>query len=339
MRLTPGPCQAEAEPRKRALKTFSTGNKTKMLKSILAVGYFGYNNFGDELILSIFTERLVDYKIRVVKKMAFHPIKALIEILKSDAVVFPGGSVFQDETSLRSLLFYSTVIIVASCTGKPVYLLDQGFEIQRRFSRILLSQILRMASLISVRDESSAQILQSIGLNPLKSADCAFSINDMKTRTLAPPKTIGIIPRGKLSVWKKILVDCENQYKAPEYVFAVLSRKDIKTAEKLAGNKKIEVINTLGQLRLFFKKCDHLVLGPYHAVLLAYAGGAKFIAHDYSKKIKNFLRDKHLEKKIYRRGGGLAFEVEETGNSYSECITEEAAFQIFVNLLKRYCQK
>ena len=93
---------------------------------IFLVGYYGYNNFGDELLLNSMLKILSDikfqgeviipsdnllrietpinYKITDIKKFDLYSI--LLSIKSSDLVIFGGGNLFQTETSLKRFLDY-----------------------------------------------------------------------------------------------------------------------------------------------------------------------------------------------------------------------------------------
>ena len=290
-----------------------------MRKTIFAAGYFGYGNFGDELILALFTRRMKAWRVRHIPRMKTKPLSLITSIANADAVVFPGGSIFQDETSSLSLLFYSTVICAAALLSKPVFLIDSGFEIRRSFNKAVLKQVLKLASFISVRDGASYALLRSLGLRPFKSADCAFSLQNFRCRKLVPPKTIGVIPRGKGRGLRDAIASCRRKWPGSEFKFAVLSPKDMPEARHLAGGKDPALIETLSQAECFFAGCDFFILMPYHSLVLAELAGADYEAVFYSAKTMNFLQ--------------------ETGpvrNKRAELprIAEECAFQIFVNLLK-----
>ena len=92
------------------------------MKFLLA-GYFGFGNFGDEAILKYAVDVLrfyyKDAQIEIITQSPYlakknlnaqgvyrFDSKALIKAIKScDYLIFPGGSVLQDVTSLKSILY------------------------------------------------------------------------------------------------------------------------------------------------------------------------------------------------------------------------------------------
>lgn len=87
-------------------------------KHIAVSGYYGFDNFGDEAILSVLTKELKkqDYYVTVFSKnpektgtkLGVHSvytfdIKKVLETLKkSDLLISGGGSLLQDATSLKA---------------------------------------------------------------------------------------------------------------------------------------------------------------------------------------------------------------------------------------------
>jgi len=302
--------------------------------SIFAAGYFGYGNFGDELILDIFTRRMSPWRVTHVKRMKTRPIAVIASIVNSDAVVFPGGSVFQDETSSLSLFFYASIIFTAAVLRKPVCLIDSGFEVIKPLNKAILRLALRLASFISVRDSASFEALRALGLNPLKSADCAFSLESFTCRGLFPPETIGVIPRKNRKHTEEAINRCRKKWPAAKFKFAVLSAFDLSGAKQLGGGSDTTLIKNTAQAEKFYGACDFFVLAPYHALVLAAASGANFTAGAYSVKVTNFLTDMKMESRH------LINSLPESGDGNNKTlarrmrIAEECAFQIFLNLLK-----
>ncbi|KKQ11662.1 MAG: Polysaccharide pyruvyl transferase [candidate division TM6 bacterium GW2011_GWF2_36_6] len=118
------------------------------MKNYLIVGYYGYENAGDELLLERTLELLTEleepaffhvlYNKRNIKKIEGKPNCKFINrwsfmaisqaIKKSDAIVFGGGGLFQDTTSAKSFLYYLGILTFALVLKKPVYFLAQGFS-------------------------------------------------------------------------------------------------------------------------------------------------------------------------------------------------------------------
>lgn len=102
---------------------------TNNYKHIAVSGYYGFENFGDEAILSVLVKELKQqgYYVTVFSKspektglklgvnsVYTFDLKKLLKTLKeSDVLISGGGSLLQDATSLKSLLYYLFVICSA----------------------------------------------------------------------------------------------------------------------------------------------------------------------------------------------------------------------------------
>lgn len=164
-----------------------------MSKRFVLSGYFGFKNFGDEAILSLLIERLKQYKHRITvissdpqyTKSKYHHIRCVYTfnfrdiigaILKSDCLISGGGSLLQDTTSFKSLIYYLSVILIALILRKQVIIFAQGIgPINNRVGKFLTKNILRNASYISVRDAKSQELLKIWGINSELLCDPVFS--------------------------------------------------------------------------------------------------------------------------------------------------------------------
>ena len=167
---------------------------------IVVSGYYGCGNAGDEAVLAGIRDsfrqragsrvRLVAlsqnptdteqrHGLRSVYRMSPSVVRQAIR--ESDLLLSGGGSLLQDTTSVRSLLYYLWVARVAFSLGKPVMFYAQGIgPLRRTFSRTLVRMVANRAAAITVRDEPSARLLASLGVHrpPITvTADPAFALD------------------------------------------------------------------------------------------------------------------------------------------------------------------
>ena len=164
-----------------------------MAKRLVLAGYFARGNLGDDAILLGFTnavraldyqytvicgapERLMrDYGLRGVAHLDLKAVRSTIE--QADALVFPGGSIFQDVSSVRSVGYYSELVRTAKKKNKKVVLLGQGVgPLNSFFGKRMAVGAFQSADLICVRDKDSAAKLKELGVKgtPRVTADMAF---------------------------------------------------------------------------------------------------------------------------------------------------------------------
>ncbi len=150
---------------------------------ILISGYYGFNNIGDESILQAVVdnlrEKLEDIEITVLsrnpestaRKYSVNSVnrKSAADVLKAvrkcDLMVSGGGSLLQDVTSRKSILYYLIIMWTALLFRKKVFIYSQGIgPILSKFNRRLTAMTLKRVHGIVVRDEASKELLIEIGL-------------------------------------------------------------------------------------------------------------------------------------------------------------------------------
>lgn len=166
---------------------------------IVMSGYFGFDNSGDDAILKAIVKDLreQDPSVRI-KVLSKDPSKTeqlcpvtsanrfkLREVISSlrDAqlVISGGGSLLQDVTSTRSLLYYLALMKLAFILKKPVMIYANGIgPINKTFNRRLTKWILERVDLITLRDKGSLDFVKSIGVKNdriMVTADPVFTLN------------------------------------------------------------------------------------------------------------------------------------------------------------------
>ena len=140
--------------------------------SLLLCGYYGEHNLGDDALLQVLLQGLPDYSSLVITAadreavLALAPTALVINrrsltatlraALRTDLLIFGGGSLLQDSTSFRSLIYYLLLICAARIRGGRVLLWGQGLgPLRRSISRNLVRWILPLCSAISWRDHAS----------------------------------------------------------------------------------------------------------------------------------------------------------------------------------------
>ncbi|MGC8971560.1 MAG: polysaccharide pyruvyl transferase CsaB [bacterium] len=147
------------------------------MKRLLLVGYFGFDNLGDELLLisllDYLKKNLPDVKPLVLYSKILPEVygaevvprrKLISGIKRADGVCFAGGSILQDVTSLRSLLYYLGIILLSFIMGKQVIMISQGIGPIRSSLGKRLLKILNLVYSISVRDVNSFKLLDTFGI-------------------------------------------------------------------------------------------------------------------------------------------------------------------------------
>lgn len=165
--------------------------------TVLMSGYYGFGNAGDDAILeSIYqgiraasgevsvtalsndpeqTRR--QYGIDAVPR--FRVWRVFQALRRCDALLSGGGSLLQDATSTRSLVYYLSVIRCAQWLRKPVMLYANGIgPVRRPANRRRVKRAVERVSLVTLRDHASARELAEMGVGiPVRvTADPVFHL-------------------------------------------------------------------------------------------------------------------------------------------------------------------
>ena len=155
-------------------------------------GYIGFDNFGDEAIAHVLSQKLRINGAEKITLISSNPqktaklhnvdscgmLKFLPSLIKSDVLISGGGSLLQDVTSLKSLIYYLLVIYSALILGKKVQIFAQGIgPINSKIGQILTKFALKRAEKISVRDVKSQELLNSWGIKSELVQDPIFELD------------------------------------------------------------------------------------------------------------------------------------------------------------------
>ncbi len=167
-------------------------------------GYYGFKNFGDEAILKVLTEHLKDADVTVfssnpqftsntyeVKSVKSFDLKKVVQIIKeTDILISGGGSLLQDVTSLKSLIYYSLIIALAILFNKKVIIFAQGIgPINNKFAQTIVKNLLKLCSLVTVRDDNSFNLLKAWGVEAKLVCDPIYSLSVEKKE---PVNIVGV---------------------------------------------------------------------------------------------------------------------------------------------------
>lgn len=161
-------------------------------------GYYGFDNAGDEALLSAITSSIKNlapeaefvvfsgcpektaslHGIRAIYYM--NPFKIIKELFTADLLISGGGSIFQDVTSTRSLFYYISIVALAKMLNTPVMFYAQGVgPINKDISKKVMRLVANRVNFITLRDAESEELLTSIGVTkpPRKiTADPVFAL-------------------------------------------------------------------------------------------------------------------------------------------------------------------
>lgn len=191
------------------------------LNSIVVSGYYGFDNSGDDAILKAIVkdfrecdpkiaitvlsndpEKTKDmYAVEVVHRFKFKDVFKAIK--NTDLFISGGGSLLQDITSTRSLLYYLALIKFAKLYRKPVMIYANGIgPINKKINRYLTKKALNNVDLITVRDNNSMEFINDLGVK-----------NDNITVTADPVFTLESAPMDRIrEIFKEEKIPDDGEY-------------------------------------------------------------------------------------------------------------------------------
>lgn len=289
---------------------------------IVISGYIGFDNFGDESILDVLLENLKRQgtEITVIsanpkKTKLIHGVKScktfavfsiLLAIMKTDILISGGGSLLQDKTSLKSLLYYLFIILCAKFFGKKVIIFAQGIgPITNKFAQLLAKITLKSCDLLSVRDDKSLFLLRGWGICTQLQCDPVFNL---KIPEYTPQKKLGI----QLRNWKYLSEDflnsladeiIENFSDREILIFSFQDNLDYKVCKEFqtkltlyAPQIKTKIIKNdyPHNITENFKTLEYLIGMRFHACVMALKFGIKTLAINYDEKVEKLAKEARI---------------------------------------------
>lgn len=284
---------------------------------VLLAGYYGFGNLGDELLAEacvnlLESSGIAKEKIAILSADpertkeslgidAFDrwKLQEISKVLKdSKTLLFGGGGLFQDQTSLRSCLYYWSLVQMARFRSAKPWAVGQSIgPLNTAIGSYLAKKAYRRCLYRNVRNRSSLGILNNWGVFGTQSPDLVMSLSvkrdfDRGDRLLLNLRT-GHDRVSRLAVSSAAKIAEENNLK----IFAVaFSDDDLKEFEKYACNgtlklDQITVVKTLSQF-------ENLLSGSYcavgmrlHFLILSFLAGLPLRGAPYDPKVVSFCKE------------------------------------------------
>ena len=288
-----------------------------MTKKICISGYYGFDNFGDEAILQTLVENLKKFEevpqitvfssnpekttkeLDVESVHSFNLIDLIRTIFNCDYLISGGGSLLQDTTSIKSLIYYLGVISLAQLFGKKTIIFAQGIgPIKNKYLEKITAFILKKAKYITVRDEKSLNWLKYWGIEATKCYDPVWNI---ETSTVQKGNAVGIQLRAFPTLTDEIIDNLaylvNNYYSDREiYLLSLQNKLDLNVCNKLKNklkNKNIKVIKNSSNEKIIedLAKLDVLIAMRFHACLIGIKNGVKLLPINYDIKVEQLAKE------------------------------------------------
>jgi polysaccharide pyruvyl transferase CsaB len=304
--------------------------------NFLLSGYYGFGNAGDEAVLAAILDHLGErapdgsrfvvtagdpaatralhgkrsHRVDAVPRQ--HPRQLVQAIRLCDVFISGGGSLLQDVTSLRNIVYYTSLIRFARFSRKPVMIYAQGIgPLIRPLSQKLARAAVQSARAITVRDEDSKRLLQRIGVrrNIEVTADPVWALAPADSPMHDERIGIGAI-KGNPMTWGISLRPWPGYEYNPEHSHTIAdglrrareagdarfrflpmqwsTDRDILDGLYEAGHD--ELVNTSGlhprHIMAECGRCDVMIAMRLHALIFAAAQGVPCVAINYDPKVE-----------------------------------------------------
>lgn len=282
-------------------------------------GYIGFDNFGDEAIANVLAQKLKNEGAEKITMISSTPEKTsklhnvnscsmfnfIPSILNSDVLVSGGGSLLQDVTSFKSLIYYLIVIYSALILRKKVWIYAQGIgPINSKIGQLLTKFGLKRAEKISVRDKKSQELLKSWGIDSELVEDPIFELELPQKNTKG---TVGVQLRSFEGVNDNFLEKLADEIsiRFSDKKIEVISLQDsidIEVCEKFAQKLKARGLNnvevqkklSLNDVLETISNLEYLVSMRFHSNVVGIKSGVKTLAINYDPKVKKLAEEYNL---------------------------------------------
>ena len=293
---------------------------------VLISGYYGFHNIGDEAILKsiiiALRQEKPDIKITVLSNDVEHTKKTYnvdainrwnigkiyLELLKSDGLISGGGSLLQDVTSSRPIIYYTLIMKLAKLARKPVFIYAQGVgPISEDKNKKAVKRILNKVNYITLRDKESLDLVKSIGVTKdieiVPDPVMGFSIEEFESNICDKYNGLKYITvsvrdweKATTNFLEKIAKSCDEIIASgTSVVFIPMhGEHDYKTSKKVVDmmTEKADIFDYSASIeeKILCIKNSELMIGMrLHALIFAATVNTPMIGISYDPKIDSFL--------------------------------------------------
>ncbi|GHV41771.1 polysaccharide pyruvyl transferase CsaB [Synergistales bacterium] len=226
---------------------------------VAIAGYYGFGNLGDELLARASVEALLRHGVerkRIVilsndpeDSMRNFGIEAvnrwsLIQVSRaikhSDTLLFGGGGLFQDTTSVRSCFYYWGLVKLALRWKVKIWALGQSVgPLTTRTGRTIASDALGSCHVLHLRDKASLAVCEALKIHPdnFPETDSKIELGCDMTLLLADHMLDKMKSESAKARFLVNIRPCPANKALPEQFALAISLSALKNAEENAGKK------------------------------------------------------------------------------------------------------
>ncbi|RMF21514.1 MAG: polysaccharide pyruvyl transferase CsaB, partial [Cyanobacteria bacterium J083] len=292
-------------------------------KRALICGYYGQGNAGDEALLVALLQMLPTGVEPIVISanpsqtqqlygVASCPRTDTFTLLKAfkytDLFIWGGGSLMQDVTSLKSPIYYASLMSLAQAKKLKTVAWAQGIgPLNSAFSRWLTKRVLKGCTAVSVRDNKSAQIVKEWGIEALIAPDPVWALNakPLQLELLSSPRVAvalrshPLLTSKRLAILTQALLNFQAATNASVLLIPFQPAKDLAIAQAISQKLPVEKQQIIDlteprELKAVFQTVKMTIGMRYHSLIMAGSEGSICFALSYDPKVTQLMQELNL---------------------------------------------
>lgn len=265
---------------------------------LLLVGYYGYNNLGDELLAKAAARIIAEIpaQVKVLTPKLRKPLSLVNALVNADGLVFGGGSLFQDITGRGlTVLYYVGIAGLGLLLRKKLFFIGQGMgPIRRPINRLLLRFILQRSAFISLRNRESLAFVQALGITKARLANDLLFANVLPVFKQQARKKIKIVLSFRTGITREQMFQLCVQLQRYELVVVIMQQgaderfcAGLKKYARVIGYHPEQIMREIAT-------ADLAVGMRLHFLILAAAYTVPFIGIAYDPKVEGLCKHWHM---------------------------------------------
>ncbi|OCR02218.1 polysaccharide pyruvyl transferase CsaB [Oscillatoriales cyanobacterium USR001] len=309
------------------------------MRAVLS-GYYGKGNGGDEALLASLLQMLPDYITPIVLSGnptqtnqwygvetcdRMNALQILQTLRTADILIWGGGSLIQDVTSLASPFYYGGLMGIAQQIGLKTIAWAQGIgPLKRPITRHFAQRWFRGCNTVTVRDRASASLLVDWQIPFTLAPDPVWALDTLPVPRLSdfPSSRVAVNLRShssltpaRLATLTHALIDFQKATQTFILLLPFQKSHDLPIAKTLhnaiPNNSQIITLENPRELKGIFRQVEMIVGMRYHSLIMGLAEGCRSFALSYDPKVTQLMDELEIP-------GYLLSELPEDRNSISQ---------------------
>jgi polysaccharide pyruvyl transferase CsaB len=283
-------------------------------------GYYGKGNGGDEALLATLLQMLPSsltpivlsgnpaythksYGVQACDRDS--PWQVVAALQEAEVLIWGGGSLMQDVTSVKSAFYYGGMMGLAQQMGKKTIAWGQGIgPLNRQITRSLARRVFSQCDAVSVRDRASAALLSEWQIPSRLAPDPVWALESQPVPGLwdLPAPRVAVTLRQhpqltpeRIAAITRALIDFQTATQSFILLVPFQKSKDLAIAESIhramPKSSQIFCLENPQQLKGLFRGTEMAIGMRFHSLIMAAAEECRCFALSYDPKIDQLMAD------------------------------------------------